>query len=242
MSHIKLEKNNFKHLFGDYWPYIEPGFHLLEPVYAHLKERSSKHVKIFPKSEDTFRAFTACPYKNIRAMWMGMSPYFSIWKGQPIADGLCFSSKGEQEPPSLSTLYSAIEDDIGEILLERPLHLDYLAGQGILMLNAALTTEQGKADSHIELWKPFMEYVAKEVFCHLKGVPIISFGNAARDVLEPHMTKDHLYRHLKHPSYFNRLGQPMDAEGTFQWMNEQIVGNNGIEYKIELNYGKLCPF
>lgn len=238
---MKLDKGIFAPKFGSWWNYIEPGFSLLEPVYAHLKERSSKHVKIFPNSTDTFRAFRACPYKNIRAVWMGMSPYYSIYKGQPIADGLCFSSNGQEEPPSLKILYDGIEEDINEILLERPLHLDYLAGQGILMLNAALTTEQGKADSHIELWKPFMEYIAREVFCHLKGMPIISFGNAARDVLEPYMTKDHLYRHEKHPSYFNRAGEKMKTD-VFSWMNEQIVGNNGIEYKIELNYGKLCPF
>jgi len=237
-----LDKNIFKEKFGTWWPYIEPGFHLLEPVYKHLKERSSKHVRIFPNSEDTFRAFTATPYKDVSAIWMGMSPYFSIWKGQPIADGLCFSSNGEEEPPSLRILYDSIERDIGEIFLERPLKLDYLAEQGILMLNAALTTEQGEADSHIELWKPFMKYLTKEVFQHFRGVPIISFGNAARDVLEPYITKNHLYRHLKHPSFFHRQKIPMDGEGTFKWMNEQIVGNNGMGARIEFNYHDLLPF
>jgi len=34
----------------------------------------------------------------------------------------------------------------------------------------------------------------------------------------------------------------MDGEGTFKWMNEQIVGNNGMGARIEFNYHDLLPF
>lgn len=239
-----IGKDKFIPQFGDWWPYIEPfwekgGF---EEIYAHLKERSEKHYKIFPISKDLYRAFIATPYKDVRAVWMGMCPYHTIWKGEPIADGLAFSSNGEEQPPSLRVLYDAIEDDTEQLLLERPLKLDYLAQQGVLLLNASLTTEQGVAGKHHDLWAPFMKFLCKNVFDIFKGMPIIAFGKQADETLSPFMTNDHLYKYVYHPAYYARTKEPMAHEGVFTWTNKCIEGNNGEEFKIEYNYGNCPPF
>lgn len=237
-----LDQATFKKAFGDWWPHIEPAFPLLEPIYAKLKERAKQGAKIFPNSTDTFRAFTETKYKDVRMVWMGQCPYHTTIKGNPIADGLCFSCNGEEESPSLRVLYNAIEDDIGEIFLERPLKLDYLANQGVLMLNASLTTENGVADSHNELWAPFMEYICREIFERFRGMPIIAFGTPARRLLHPHMTYDHLYKHVFHPAYYARRKEPMAHEGIFSWANDCIERNNGDIYRIEYNYKNLLTF
>lgn len=82
-----LDKDKFVPLFpGGWWPYIEPFFDKggFTSIYSHLKERASRHIRIFPLSQDTFRAFQLCPYKGVRAIWEGMCPYHTIWKGQPV--------------------------------------------------------------------------------------------------------------------------------------------------------------
>lgn len=240
-----LDKDKFVPLFpGGWWPYIEPFFDKggFTSIYSHLKERASRHIRIFPLSQDTFRAFQLCPYKGVRAIWEGMCPYHTIWKGQPVADGLCFSCNGEYESPSLKVLYNAIEQDLGEVFLERPLKLDYLAKQGLLLLNSSFTTEQGYADKHRELWRPFTEYLTREVFSNFMGIPIVTFGNSARDMVGPYMTDNHLWRHLLHPAYYARKDRPMETEGTFTWINEVLKENNGKEFKIQFNYRETIPF
>lgn len=241
---MKLDRDKFRAKFSiDWWPYMEPAMELLEPIYEHLRERRAKHFKSFPVSDNTFRAFSETPYRSIRTVWMGQCPYHSIAGGQPIADGLCFSvGAGTEETPSLKVLYDAIEDDTEQLLLERPLQLDYLARQGILMLNSSLTTEQGVADKHKELWRPFMEYLCENVFDVFKGMPIIAFGSSANELLAPYMTEQHLYKHLYHPAYFARKKVPMDHENCFTWTNDWLERNNGPEFRIEYNHKELLPF
>lgn len=229
-----LKKDTFVEATGTWWPYIEPFFDKggFEPIYAKLKERSGKGAHIFPRSEHTFNAFKFCTYKSVVAVWVGMCPYHTEIRGEGIADGLAFSCKNDQEAPSLKILFDAIENDYGTIFFERSPDLTFLAEQGLLLLNSSLTTERGIADSHKELWRPFTEYLAKEVFCYLTGLPIVTFGNSARDMIEPYMTNGHLYKHLKHPSFFSRNHIPMEHNNTFSWMNDMIIGNVGKEFEI----------
>jgi len=239
---VKLDKDKFKGKFSDWWSRIEPAFHLLEPIYDHLKTRKAQHFKSFPKSENTFRAFTETPYKDVRMIWMGQCPYHTIYKGEPIADGLCFSVGAGEESPSLKILYDAIENDTNQVFLERPLQLDYLAKQGILMLNSSLTTEQGVADKHKDLWEPFMRHICANIFDSFKGMPIIAFGTSAKDLLSPYMTDQHLFRHVYHPAYYARKNKPMDHEGVFTWANDWLERNNGPEFRVEYNYHEMLPF
>lgn len=231
-----LEKGRFRPLFpGGWWPYIEPFFDRggFEPIYRHLKERASKHIRIFPTSGDTFRAFQETPYGEVKTIWVGMCPYHTIWKGEPVADGLAFSCNGEYESPSLKVLYNAIEQNLGEVFLERPLKLDYLARQGVLLLNSSLTTEQGYADKHKELWRPFTEFLAEGVFNGFQG-PIVTFGNSAKEMLEPFMTIEHDWHHLFHPAYWARREKPMEHDGVFSYIRGKC--------NIEFNYSNLKPF
>lgn len=230
-----MEKSKFVPLFKTWWPYIEPFFDEggFEPIYKHLKDIASQHVRIFPLSGDTFRAFQETSYEETKTIWVGMCPYHTIWKGQPVADGLAFSCNGEFESPSLKVLYNAIEQDVGEVFLERPLKLDYLARQGVLLLNSSFTTEQGYADSHKELWRPFTEFLGKEVFKNLQ-VPIITFGASAREMLEEYIIWGHDWTHLLHPAYYARKKKAMEHNGVFSMLKEKC--------DIEFNYSQLKPF
>ena len=110
---------------------------------------------------------------------LGMCPYHTLKNGEPIADGLLMGcSNTNYLQPSLQQFYDAIERE-----MHRGLNLkaykfpdvSYLAKQGVLMLNAALTTEINKAGSHLEIWEPFMKYLLEEMFA-FTGIPIVFFG------------------------------------------------------------------
>mgnify|MGYP003527354588 CR=1 FL=1 len=47
--------------------------------------------------------------------------------------------------------------------MKRNPNLQFLAEQGVLLLNAALTCEIGMPTVHLEMWKPFMDFFFKEI-------------------------------------------------------------------------------
>jgi uracil-DNA glycosylase len=75
---------------------------------------------------------------------LGQDPYH----GAGQAHGLCFSvGPGVTIPPSLKNIFKELESDLG-ILPPAHGNLTHWADQGVLLLNAVLSVEQGKAASH----------------------------------------------------------------------------------------------
>ena len=68
--------------------------------------------------------------------------------------GMCFSiNKGVKTPPSLVNIYKALDNDPNidfTMPLREDIHGDLTdwAKQGVFMLNAILTVEAGKSNSH----------------------------------------------------------------------------------------------
>jgi uracil-DNA glycosylase len=80
----------------------------------------------------------------VRVVILGQDPYH----GAGQAHGLAFSVQpGVRVPPSLVNIYKELQSDLG-IPPARHGHLDAWARQGVLLLNNALTVEQGQPGSH----------------------------------------------------------------------------------------------
>ena len=76
--------------------------------------------------------------------------------------GLSFSvPKTTKCPPSLQQIYYALEGDENvEFKMPKPLHgdLTYWASQGVMLLNAVLTVQIGKSNSHQKQgWEEFSD-------------------------------------------------------------------------------------
>lgn len=107
---------------------------------------------VFPEPQNIFKAFEYDPY-DIRCVILGQDPYHE--KGQAM--GLAFSvPNGVKCPPSLRNIKKEIAADIGDVDLSGT-DLTPWAEQGVFLLNAALTVEEGKANSHANLgWERFV--------------------------------------------------------------------------------------
>lgn len=130
------------------------GFTYIGNYIAKLRETTT----IYPDRKDIFKAFRLTPFDKVKVVILAMDPY--PVEGQ--ADGLAFSnSKSNTISPSLKNILKEIDDEFPEnkdIITHGRLDLQDLSRwskQGVLLLNAALTVEKGKAGSHLELWKPF---------------------------------------------------------------------------------------
>ena len=179
----KLLWEEFEPLFGDWSRKIKPFFDKggFDPIYTHLKKESRRGRILTPESELTFRCFKETPFDELRVVMCGMSPYHSIVGRTRVADGLLMGcSITNKLQPSLLKFYEGIHKDVyfkDDKYCKNP-DVSYLAKQGVLMLNIALTTELRKPDKHIPLWRPFADYLFKEVI-NPTGVPVILLGKEA---------------------------------------------------------------
>jgi uracil-DNA glycosylase len=172
---------------------------------------------------------------------IGMCPYHTTKNGMYVADGLLMGcSHTGVIQPSLEQFYNALEKELYEGLnlkYEKSPDVSYLAHQGVLMLNAALTTELNKAGSHIELWKPFTEYLLEEVLS-VTMVPTIFLGKDAARYIK-HTNPFSKVFVLSHPASASYKNTEWDSEGVFKQVNKLLKENNGWE--IEWLY-EPAPF
>ena len=224
---------NFKHQFHPSWhakmrPFIES--EQCDKIYAFLKAESKRGKNVAPISMHVWRCFKETSLDDLKVVMVGMCPYHTFKNDLPVADGLLMGcSVTEQIQPSLSQFYGAIEREfyngLNLSIIQNP-DVSFLANQGVLMLNAALTTEMNKAGSHIEIWEPFMKYLFEEIINHL-GVPIIFLGKDAARYKKYTGIFTHVFE-ISHPASASYKGIEWDTEGVFTKVNTLLEENNGF--------------
>ena len=94
-----------------------------------------------PDARTCTKAFTYTPPESVRVVIIGERPYTE----HGVADGMAFSAGLNKPPPSLRNIYKEIRDsgagNIPTILRCGQGNLKPWATQGVLLLNASLTTE-----------------------------------------------------------------------------------------------------
>ncbi|GAA3697200.1 uracil-DNA glycosylase [Terrabacter ginsenosidimutans] len=134
-------------------------------------------VAVYPARSDVFRAFHLTTLKDVRVAILGQDPYPR--PGQ--ANGLAFSVPEEEAiPRSLRTIYTNLQDD-SAIQIERPLHgdLSAWAKNGVLLLNTALTVEDGHPGSHVRRWEHFTDLVLQVLNEDCDHVAFLLWGSKA---------------------------------------------------------------
>ena len=135
--------------------------------YNSVLELYNKKI-IYPPKEYIFNALKLTPYKEVKVVIVGQDPYH----GEGEAHGLSFSvQKGIKLPPSLKNIYKELYNDLN-IIPSSNGDLTKWAKQGVLLLNATLTVEKDKANSHANIgWQPLTDYIIKKFmgkFCKIK--------------------------------------------------------------------------
>jgi uracil DNA glycosylase len=169
---------------------------------------------------------------DLKVIMIGMCPYHTAKNGIPVADGLLMGcSKTGILQPSLDKFYDGlkIEFDKQELDIVRNPNVAYLAKGGVLMLNAALTTEINKAGSLIE-------YLFEHVFQY-EDAPIIFLGKDAaryKKLVGP-MKWSFV---LPHPASAAYKQSDWDTEGVFTKVNKLIKEYNNYE----IQWLDIMPF
>ncbi|TPP55296.1 uracil-DNA glycosylase [Leishmania donovani] len=130
-----------------------------------LDGEKEKGRVILPPATDIFNAFNSCPFRGLKVVLLGQDPYHDLHQ----AHGLCFSVLPEVAlPPSLRNIYKELTTDIAGFQAPRHGYLQSWSEQGMLMLNATLTVEAHKANSHSKTsgWTAFTDAVIQHLSQH----------------------------------------------------------------------------
>ncbi|GAM24146.1 hypothetical protein SAMD00019534_073210 [Acytostelium subglobosum LB1] len=133
---------------------------------------------IYPPKNEIFTALNLTPLDSVRVVIVGQDPYH----GAGQAHGLSFSvKKGIKAPPSLANIYKELISDIPGFKVPNHGFLEKWAKQGVLMLNAVLTVEQAKPNSHKKFgWAEFTDAIMNLLNTKEKIVFILWGGDAKK--------------------------------------------------------------
>ncbi len=142
-----------------------------------LKAEEAAGKAIYPPRGGRLAALELTPLDRVKVVILGQDPYH----GPGQAHGLSFSVQaGIKVPPSLNNIYKELASDLG---LGVPAHgnLTGWARQGVLLLNTALTVEDGKPASHQgKGWEEITDAVVAAVAAKTQPCVVMLWGNHAR--------------------------------------------------------------
>jgi len=169
----------------------------MQELAAFLRTRKAAGAKVYPPGADLFAALDATPFDRVKVVILGQDPYH----GPGQAHGLCFSVRpGVPAPPSLENIFKELQRDLG---LPRPSHgcLQHWAEQGVLLLNAVLTVEEGRAGAHAgKGWEGFTDHIVDVLNREREHLVFLLWGSYAQKKGAMIDTRKHKVLRAPHPS------------------------------------------
>ena len=198
-----------------------------KPYMAELKQflldERARGKTILPPASLWFNALNSMPFDGLKVVILGQDPYPTPGH----AHGLCFSVMPEVKPlpKSLLNINTELKDDLG-IDNSHNGYLQSWADQGVLLLNAVLTVEQGKPNSHQGRgWETFTDAIIQTINDKKEHVVFILWGAYAQKkaahidtrkhhiIKSPHPSPLSSYRGFFGSKPFSRTNQYLQAHG-----------------------------
>lgn len=166
-----------------------------------LSEQLKKNKNILPYPETIFWAFKFTSFNDLKVIIIGQDPYFKMEKGVPQGMGLSFSVPvGIEIPSSLDNIYKNMKKY--NHISKDPDHgnLQFLANQGCLFLNTALTVAENEKNSHSEIWKQFTDSIIVKLSNEKNNLVFVLWGASAYEKYNLIDKKKHMIIVSSHPS------------------------------------------
>ena len=188
---IRLEPS-WKARIGDWLQRPE-----MRELSAFLRQRKAAGARIYPPGPQIFAAFDATPFDAVKVVILGQDPYH----GPGQAHGLCFSVlPGVPVPPSLANIFKELNADLGIAPPDHGCLLPW-ARQGVLLLNAVLTVEEGRAGAHQgKGWEGFTDHAIETLAREREGLVFMLWGSYAQAKGKVIDTRRHRVLRAPHPS------------------------------------------
>lgn len=184
---------------------------------------------ICPAPKDILNCFYKCKYEDLRVIILALDPYSTSFNYSFInylhATGLAFGVPHECQilPPSLQKIEQQVLEQ-GFIFLDKT--LESWAEQGVLLLNSSLTVEKHTPQIHLNIWRPFVEELLREVTLNNPGLFVIMMGKYAQG-FAPVLSSQTLQMGIEHPAAAARQQRDWVSNNCFLEANKILMQNNG---------------
>jgi uracil-DNA glycosylase len=199
-----------------------------ERVARFLDERRQAGAVIYPPQP--FTALMLTPFDAVRVVILGQDPYH----GPGQAHGLAFSvPPGVKPPPSLRNIFLELQRDLGGTSPSDG-SLERWARQGVLLLNAVLTVEDGSPGAHARLgWESLTTALLARLAEDAKPKVFMLWGAQAQ-ARRTGVGEQHLVLEANHPSPLSARRPPVPFLGCghFSRANDFLAsrGRGSIEW------------
>jgi len=196
-----------------------------------LIEEKKFGKNILPKASFWFNALNSTPLDKVKVVILGQDPYPTVGH----AHGLCFSALPDVKPlpKSLINIYKELQEDLGIDNFHTP-YLQPWSEQGVLLLNAVLTVEAGKSNSHAgKGWEQFTDKIIEIINQNCQNVVFILWGAYAQKKGVSIDTSRHMIIKSAHPSPLSAY-RGFWGSKPFSRTNNYLksVGKNEIEWRL----------
>jgi len=164
--------------------------------FLQMQETAGK--QILPPKEFWFNALNSTPFESVKVVILGQDPYPTPGH----AHGLCFSVQPEVSPlpKSLLNINKELLSDLN-IDNSQTGYLQPWAEQGVLLINAVLTVEPGKANAHQNQgWESFTDAIIQAINTQKQNCVFILWGSYAQKKGRFIDRDKHLVLEAVHPS------------------------------------------
>lgn len=171
----------------------------LQAIADDVSGKLSQEHDIRPVPGLWYEALRRVSPQQVSVVILGQDPYHGEDHGIKQAHGLAFSvPDGVRPPPSLKNILTELQSDTGG-KSQVTGNLSGWCEQGVLLLNASLTTRGGIAGAHRKLWTPFTSALLSFLGSQAQPIVFILWGADAQKykaVIAPH----HVVIESVHPS------------------------------------------
>ena len=192
--------------------------------YEKLKNQVDEEYKNYlchPDYNNIFNAFKYTKYNDVKVVILGQDPYHEPNQ----AHGLAFSVLCEKLPPSLQNIYKEMASDLN-VSFKQDGNLDYLAKQGVLLLNTTLTVRDGSAYSHKDFgWDIFTDKIISVINDIDRPIVFILWGAPAIKKKKLLNNPKHLIIESAHPSPLSAY-RGFFGSKPFSKTNDFLIKNN----------------
>lgn len=194
-------------------------------------ENAYATTTVFPPREKLFQAFARTPFNRTRVVIIGQDPYHEPGQAQGLA---FYVPPTVGIPPSLRNIARELAaefpqptlfPDSASSTISTPPDLLSWADQGVLLINATLTVEAGKAGSHQKRgWEEFTDAVIRRLSEKCEHLVFLLWGAYAQRKGAIIDRSRHLVLESAHPSPLSaRHG--FFGNGHFRKTNEYLAAN-----------------
>jgi uracil-DNA glycosylase len=197
---------------------------------SFLASRQAAGARIYPTQ--VLHALELTSFASVRVVILGQDPYH----GAGQAHGLAFSvPDGQRLPPSLRNIYAELAREFGAMPPSG--NLEVWARQGVLLLNAVLTVEEGQPGSHAQRgWESLTSALIAALSADDRPKVFMLWGTQAQRCASLIADPPHRVLTANHPSPLSarRPPQPYIGCGHFSQANAFLTaaGRGAIDWVV----------